>query len=501
MHARITLLCAWLFLLLSGTVHGQSLLQAEYFWDADPGAGLATPMSSSDGGFNTAFEQVFSSASGMQGGLHTLGVRVKGVDGTWGPVFRTIVDVVAKRSVQVMLAEYFWDADPGAGNGIVMLAFDGNFNSAFEQASAAASAPAAGPHALRIRVKGIDGAWGPVFSTIVDVVQARQVILTAAEYFWDTDPGEGNGTTLIAYDGNFSGAFEQLGTSAGTAGLYVGTHVLNLRVKGLDNAWGPVFRTVVQVEPQPPVTFTLDLRVALQGCMGSTLMNNTLRNSGLVPLVEPYTALGYDLGLNAGAVAPSSVMNVSFPPGASVVDWILVEFHPAQATWQVTERIPLLLRRGGTVSLVDGSYPFLLSLPAGSYYVVVRHRNHLPIATAAPVPINTNGQSVAIDFTSAATPAYGTDARVLAGSFYCMWAGDVRSNGNIQYTGSTNDRDPILVTVGSTTPNNVVSNTYSTRDVNMNGEVKYTGSGNDRDPILVNVGSTTPNNVRVQQLP
>ena len=47
----------------------------------------------------------------------------------------------------------------------------------------------------------------------------------------------------------------------------------------------------------------------------------------------------------------------------------------------------------------------------------------------------------------------------------------------------------------------MVSNVYSTRDVNLNGQVKYTGSGNDRDPILVNVGSTTPNNVRVEQLP
>jgi len=42
---------------------------------------------------------------------------------------------------------------------------------------------------------------------------------------------------------------------------------------------------------------------------------------------------------------------------------------------------------------------------------------------------------------------------------------------------------------------------YTTRDMNMYGTVKYTGSANDRDPILVNVGSTTPNNVRVQQLP
>jgi hypothetical protein len=29
----------------------------------------------------------------------------------------------------------------------------------------------------------------------------------------------------------------------------------------------------------------------------------------------------------------------------------------------------------------------------------------------------------------------------------------------------------------------------------------YAGIGNDRDPILVNVGSTTPNNVRTQQVP
>jgi hypothetical protein len=61
-------------------------------------------------------------------------------------------------------------------------------------------------------------------------------------------------------------------------------------------------------------------------------------------------------------------------------------------------------------------------------------------------------------------------------------------------------RDPVLTTVGSTTPNNTV-NGYSTRDVNMNGQVKYTGSANDRDPILLNVGSTTPNATRNGQVP
>jgi len=109
-----------------------------------------------------------------------------------------------------------------------------------------------------------------------------------------------------------------------------------------------------------------------------------------------------------------------------------------------------------------------------------------------------------VDFTTSATATYGTQARKsVAGAFPAevLWSGDVGFNGEIKYTGSGNDRDPILVTVGSTTPNNVVTDAYSTRDVNMNGEVKYTGSGNDRDPILVNVGSTTPNNIRTQQLP
>jgi hypothetical protein len=54
--------------------------------------------------------------------------------------------------------------------------------------------------------------------------------------------------------------------------------------------------------------------------------------------------------------------------------------------------------------------------------------------------------------------------------------------------------------VGGTTPNNTVTG-YRLQDVNMDGVTKYTGTSNDRDPILVNVGSTTPNNTRNQQLP
>ena len=82
-----------------------------------------------------------------------------------------------------------------------------------------------------------------------------------------------------------------------------------------------------------------------------------------------------------------------------------------------------------------------------------------------------------------------------------LWPGDATGNGQVRYTGSANDRDPLLIAVGSTTPNNTMTNVYDRRDTNLDGVIKYTGAGNDRDIILTNVGSTTPNNTRTQQLP
>jgi hypothetical protein len=137
-------------------------------------------------------------------------------------------------------------------------------------------------------------------------------------------------------------------------------------------------------------------------------------------------------------------------------------------------------------------------VPAGSYLVAVRHRNHLGVMTAGAVALS--NMPATIDLTASATACWGAGARKSIGTVQALWAGDVTFNGGIKYTGSANDRDPILTTVGATTPNATVS-VYSTRDVNLDGQVQYAGSGNDRDPILVNVGGTSPNATRTQQLP
>ena len=43
-----------------------------------------------------------------------------------------------------------------------------------------------------------------------ETLLTRNVKVTQAEYFWDTDPGAGNGTVLLALDGNLDEAIENL---------------------------------------------------------------------------------------------------------------------------------------------------------------------------------------------------------------------------------------------------------------------------------------------------
>ncbi len=242
------------FALSSTLLFAQNVQQAEYFIDSDPGVGLATSMVAYDGNFNDALEKVIASnVSGLTLGFHTIGVRVKDNTNNWGPVFRTVINVQSPYvmpTINVASAEFFWDTDPGAGNGTAMLAFDGNFNNAFEVVTQNTAAPSLGMHVLNVRVRDANNNWGPVFRTIVDV-QSPYVVpvmnVSAAECFWDADPGVGNGTPMIAFDGNFNSALETLLASS-FATPAIGMHILNVRMKDAVNNWGPVFKTIVDVQ-------------------------------------------------------------------------------------------------------------------------------------------------------------------------------------------------------------------------------------------------------------
>ena len=243
----------------------------------------------------------------------------------------------------------------------------------------------------------------------------------------------------------------------------------------------------------------LALKMMLEGAFdsGTGRMRDDLRIASLIPSTEPYTALGFPQASDGGGEVLQAGVTSIIGDNA-IVDWVQVELRNSVTPSNIVATRPALVQRDGDVVAEDGISPISVLAPGGNYHVAVRHRNHMGAMTASPLALST--ATTAIDFTSLATGTYGTQAVKTVGSVNVLWMGNVVRDAGLKYTGSGNDRDPILIRVGSTTPNNTASG-YYVEDCTLNGSVRYTGSGNDRDPVLVNVGSTVPTNVRVEQLP
>lgn len=249
------LLLGCFFLLLGGQASAQGILQAEYFWDADPGPGNGTAMLVSDGNFDEAVESVLANSVALPpAGPHSFSVRLMDSTNTWGPAFKTVLYIESAPNIQLpglLAAEFFWDTDPGQGNGSPLLAFDGNFDEALEQVFAnGLNLPPSGLHSLNLRCRDSANTWGPVFTTVVsieDSISPDAPEIAEAEYFWDVDPGPGNGSPLLAFDGNFDEALEQ-SLASPSLPASSGLHSFNTRLRDASGQWGPVFTTILSLE-------------------------------------------------------------------------------------------------------------------------------------------------------------------------------------------------------------------------------------------------------------
>ncbi len=252
----------------------------------------------------------------------------------------------------------------------------------------------------------------------------------------------------------------------------------------------------------------VSVKMFLKGALEpSGLMRDDLRSNGLLPNIEPYSSLANFKHYGNGGgevVASSAVFQVT--GNNAIVDWVMVELRSENSiTTPVTTHAALLQRDGDVVDM-DGVSPLNFLVANGKYYVVVRHRNHIGVMTAAPK--NLSSQPFFVDFTSPYMPLFGTNACYNNGTLRALWLGNTNADKKVIYQGAGNDRDIIFFKVIQAPGNTSFSLDYIllgylSTDVNLDGKSIFEGNDNDVIPILDQlIGSCQAGNCNItEQIP
>ncbi len=218
-----------------------NVFAAEYFIDTDPGFGAGTAIAVTPA-VNINNLSASINTAGLSVGIHRLYVRSRAATGAWS--LRYVRDFLVDydpaytsappATGNVTKAEYFIDADPGFGSGTNIPLTAAQNISALSFGAATASLPS-GIHRLCARSQNAAGRWSitNIRDFLVDIdpayppAPAAPANITKLEYFFDTDPGFGAGTTMtLTPAANFS---NYNFSTTGTGSLSGGAHKLYIR--------------------------------------------------------------------------------------------------------------------------------------------------------------------------------------------------------------------------------------------------------------------------------
>jgi hypothetical protein len=259
------------------------------------------------------------------------------------------------------------------------------------------------------------------------------------------------------------------------------------------------------LDPNQIVDLRMNIKVLLQGPIinpiNTGLMNDDLRISGYIPLTSPYPDM---------RVINASVLNNGGTSGTGltsndIVDWVWIEIRSAMDDTFIVDDKSALLQRDGDVVDINGLSNIYLEGLTDSYYVVIRHRNHLSIMTQNPIALSVSPTN--IDLTNSANDTFGSNAQItLQSGVKALWAGNVNGDDVIQYSGTNPDSPSILSEVLNDSGNTLnfptfIVTGYKVQDVDMDGNTQYTGTAPDTTILLQNVLSHPENTLNFSTYP
>ena len=160
-------------------------------------------------------------------------------------IVMTLLLASAMQAQDLVRMEYFFDSDPGYGNGFPLTGVstgENTYEMSFESLTP-------GYHLLSLRAQDEKGCWSTVMSrpvyvqSVLEEIPVRQI-----EYFFDTDPGYGKGFALALPnegENTYEISFESLSS---------GYHLLSLRAQDEKGRWSSVVsRPIFVANPQKVV--------------------------------------------------------------------------------------------------------------------------------------------------------------------------------------------------------------------------------------------------------
>ncbi|MFT3844760.1 MAG: CARDB domain-containing protein [Lacibacter sp.] len=307
-----------------------NIIAAEYFVDTDPGIGNATAIGVTPSTDISGLSVPVNTA-GLSNGIHRVYIRSKSQEGKWS--LTNVKDFIVNddpgyptspaAAQNIIAAEYFIDTDPGFGNATAIAitpATDiGNI-----AVAANTSGLSSGVHRIYIRTKSQEGKWSLTNESDFNVnddpgyptspAAAQNII--AAEYFFDTDPGFGSGTSIAVTP---SANINNLAVTVNTSGLSNGQHTLYIRTKSQEGKWSLTNNQTFFTDLIAISNDTLkygNVPVATTITKNLTITNNSATDqtiNGVIVSAPFSTNFSSAITIPAGG---NHIMQVSFTPSA-----------------------------------------------------------------------------------------------------------------------------------------------------------------------------------------
>jgi hypothetical protein len=197
---------------------------------------------------------------------------------------------------------------------------------------------------------------------------------------------------------------------------------------------------------------------------GTGIMDDYVKTLSNFPVSDPYSTTPLNsnfIHVNSGGTASTNAITLAVTGNDAIVDWVFLELRSGTSgnTTVVSTRAALLQKDGDIVDM-DGVSPVKFTgATLGSYYISVRHRNHLGFRTSNLVSLSST--PVLLNFTNNSVTLHGATPVAVVGSVFAMNSGD--SN----FDGSIDAFDTILWE----TQNGLFDDYTSNADYNLDGSV------------------------------